>query len=257
MRRYVVLTTATSATVFEDDSTRLLSTWADESPRLDFGSRALQGQSACFGRRVDLSKQLRGVLMDLPDSRLLVAMMVGKNSIADDLVFPSRTGTVLKPDNIAPRYVEPALAKSGIRRVRFHDMRHSYGSFLIQDGASLAYVASQMGHSNIQITVDTYGHLIPGADIAWVDRLDAPSAQQQNATHVQPTTGMAKQEDAQLVKKKWLPPRDSNPDMLIQSPTKPSTGQSVTDATSANSGKVLQNPQAPRKQTDCRGEEKL
>ena len=34
----------------------------------------------------------------------------------------------------------------------------------------------QMGHSSIQITVDTYGHLIPGADIAWVDRLDSVAA---------------------------------------------------------------------------------
>ncbi len=32
---------------------------------------------------------------------------------------------------------------------------------------SLAYVKDQMGHSSIQITVDTYGHLIPGADLAW------------------------------------------------------------------------------------------
>jgi integrase len=47
----------------------------------------------------------------------------------------------------------------------FHDMRHTFGSLLIQDGASLAYVRDQMGHSSIQITADIYGHLIPGADI--------------------------------------------------------------------------------------------
>jgi hypothetical protein len=39
-----------------------------------------------------------------------------------------------------------------------------------------------MGHGSIQVTVDTYGHLIPGADIAWVDRLDTKIAPQQNAT---------------------------------------------------------------------------
>jgi integrase len=168
-------------------------------------------------RRVDLSKQLRGVLMDLRDSRLLAAMMAGNTSIADELVFPSRAGTVLKPDNIAPRYMAPALAKAGLRHFRFHDLRHTFGSLLIHDGASLTYVKEQMGHSSIQITVDTYGHLIPGADIAWIDRLDAPSAQQQHATQVQPASEEAKQEDVQLVERNWLPPRDSNPDMLIQS----------------------------------------
>ncbi len=33
-----------------------------------------------------------------------------------------------------------------------------------------------MGHSSIQITVDTYGHLIPGADVKWIDRLDSETS---------------------------------------------------------------------------------
>jgi CheY-like chemotaxis protein len=72
-----------------------------------------------------------------------------------------------------------------ICRFRFHDLRHTYGSLLIQDGAPLAYVKEQMGHSSIQITVDAYGHLIPAADIAWVDRLDSKTTPQQNAPHAQ------------------------------------------------------------------------
>lgn len=41
------------------------------------------------------------------------------------------------------------------------------------------------GSRSIQITVDTYGHLVPGADISWADRLDAAAATQQNATPAQ------------------------------------------------------------------------
>ena len=63
--------------------------------------------------------------------------------------------------------MEPALEKAGLRRFRFHDLRRTFGSLFIQDGASLPYVKDQMGHSSIQITVDTNEHLIPGADIAW------------------------------------------------------------------------------------------
>src|SRR6266480_5720464 len=73
-------------------------------------------------RRVDLSKQLRAKLIDLRDTRLLTAMMAGKSSIADDLVFPSQAGTAIKADNIVPRYMEPALEKAGLRRFRFHDL---------------------------------------------------------------------------------------------------------------------------------------
>ena len=71
----------------------------------------------------------------------------------------------------------PILEHAGLRRIRFHDLRHTFGSLLIQGGASLAYVKEQMGHSSIQVTVDIYGHLIPGADISCVDRLDSPTAQ--------------------------------------------------------------------------------
>ncbi len=57
--------------------------------------------------------------------------------------------------------------------VRVHDLRHTVASRLIANGESLAYVKEQMGHSSIKITVDTYGHLIPGANRAAVDRLDS------------------------------------------------------------------------------------
>jgi Phage integrase family len=52
------------------------------------------------------------------------------------------------------------------------DLRHTFASRLLQNGESPAYVKEQMGHSSIKITVDTYGHLIPGSNKAAVDRLD-------------------------------------------------------------------------------------
>jgi len=42
-----------------------------------------------------------------------------------------------------------------------------------------------MGHSSIQVTVDTYGHLIPGANVNWVDRLDSETSPHQSATNPQ------------------------------------------------------------------------
>jgi len=136
-------------------------------------------------RRVDLSRQLRSVLLELRDSRMLRAFGAGKASILDEFVFPSPEGSVLDPDNLVKRYFLPAIEHAGLRRIRLHDLRHTYGSLLIQSGASLAYVKAQMGHSTIQVTVDTYGHLIPGANVNWVDRLDVASSQQQTATKQQ------------------------------------------------------------------------
>lgn len=45
---------------------------------------------------------------------------------------------------------------------------------LIQAGESLAYVRDQLGHYSIKVTVDTYGHLVPGGNKDAVDRLDDP-----------------------------------------------------------------------------------
>jgi hypothetical protein len=73
-----------------------------------------------------------------------------------------------------------------------------------------------MGHHQIQITVDVYGHLIPGANIAFVDRLDRTSPQK---SAIQPQQSVAAEnlEFAQVFENLWLGGRDSNPDTQIQS----------------------------------------
>jgi integrase len=78
----------------------------------------------------------------------------GKNDVSEELVFRSPEGKILDPDNLYHRVFLPELAKAGIRRIRLHDLRHTFGSLLIQNGASIIYVKDQMGHSSIQVTVD-------------------------------------------------------------------------------------------------------
>ncbi len=143
-------------------------------------------------RRVDLSRDLRKSLLALRDKRLLEAFLKGDQNISDNLVFPSPDGAILDPDNLYHRYFQPVLIKAGLRKIRLHDLRHTFGSLLIQNGASIVYVKEQMGHSSIQVTVDIYGHLIPGANVSFVDSLDqlpeepGKTTPQQNATQAQP-----------------------------------------------------------------------
>jgi integrase len=75
-------------------------------------------------RRVDLSRELRRVLLELRDTRLLAAMMAGKTSIADGLFFLSKAGTVLDPNNLVHYQFLPCLEHAGLRHFRFHDLRH-------------------------------------------------------------------------------------------------------------------------------------
>jgi integrase len=165
-----------------------------------------------LSRRVDMTKQLRTVLEAWKDRALMRAFQAGKTSVTDDLVFPSEDGQPLYPDNIARRYMEPALERAGLRRFRFHDLRHTFGSLLIQAGVSPAYVQKQMGHKSIQVTVDVYSHLIPGDNVGWIDTLDLPAAKTKSATSAhQPHT----QDDAEMEtaasdsKEMLLPPRST------------------------------------------------
>src|SRR5262245_23885763 len=78
-----------------------------------------------------------------------------------DFVFSSERGTPLDADNFRHREFPQALKRAGLRRVRFHDLRHTSTSLLIAQNAHPKYIQAQLGHASIQTTLDRYGHLMP------------------------------------------------------------------------------------------------
>jgi len=122
-------------------------------------------------RRVDMSRQLAAEFDWLRGQRAAEALKKGWPGTLQ-WVFCNEEGKPLWKSNFERRVFHRTLARAGLRRVRFHDLRHTFASRLIQNGESLAYVKDQMGHRSIKVTVDIYGHLVPGANKAAVDRLD-------------------------------------------------------------------------------------
>jgi integrase len=102
-----------------DDSNRYVLVQRNYDPR---SGRFLTPKSN-KPRRVDLSRELRRVLLELRDQRLFEAFERGQESIADDLVFPSEVNTVLEMSNVVRRDFLPLLERAGLRRIRFHDLR--------------------------------------------------------------------------------------------------------------------------------------
>jgi integrase len=78
------------------------------------------------------------------------------------LIFCDKDGSPLDPDVFDSLFAEVRKSASE-PRIRFHDLRHFFASFLIAQGFSPKYVCDQLGHSSIQMTFDTYGHLLPRA----------------------------------------------------------------------------------------------
>ena len=68
----------------------------------------------------------------------------------------------------------PLLVLAGLRHRGIHQLRDTWASLLPMQGESPASVSKQAGHASIKITVDIYGHWIPGANRQAVDRLDDP-----------------------------------------------------------------------------------
>ena len=56
------------------------------------------------------------------------------------------------------RHFNLILKKHGLPHIRFHELRHSYASMLLNDGFTLKDVQEYMGHADIQMTADMYGH---------------------------------------------------------------------------------------------------
>ncbi len=73
-------------------------------------------------------------------------------------------GKLMRPDTLNNGY-KRIRHRAGIdERVRFHDLRHTHATFLLEAGVPMHQVKDRLGHSSIQITVDTYGHLLPASD---------------------------------------------------------------------------------------------
>ena len=72
----------------------------------------------------------------------------------------------------------------GLEGVRLHDARHSHASLMLKAGIHPKIVQERLGHSNIQITLDTYSHVAPGLQEAAAVRFDElvnPSRQKEAA----------------------------------------------------------------------------
>lgn len=66
-----------------------------------------------------------------------------------------------------------AWAAAGLERLTPHECRHTYASLMIAAGVNAKTLSTYMGHANISITLDRYGHLMPGAEREAAAQLDA------------------------------------------------------------------------------------
>jgi integrase len=75
-----------------------------------------------------------------------------------DLIFPNSVGMPLDPSNMRLDF-NRTLKKASLKKVRFHDLRHTAASLMLNHGVPVIVVSKRLGHAKPSITLDVYGHL--------------------------------------------------------------------------------------------------
>ena len=121
-------------------------------------------------RYVDLSYQLRIALRLWRRQQRRVWLKTGRPF--PDWVFASVTGTALDEANVRKAF-NRILDTAELDRRGPHQMRHTFASLLLKDGAPITYVSRQLGHKDASITLRVYAHWLPDASReSLVDGLD-------------------------------------------------------------------------------------
>ncbi|MFR0031449.1 MAG: tyrosine-type recombinase/integrase [Coprococcus phoceensis] len=74
------------------------------------------------------------------------------------VVFAKADGSFEDPREVLRRF-HKILKKAGVRKCRFHDLRHTFASILINEGESMKVIQELLGHSTITTTMDIYSHV--------------------------------------------------------------------------------------------------
>ena len=96
-------------------------------------------------------------------------MRVGVRLTDQTHVVAQVDGQPLQPNSLTPKFVRLLAKVSDQPRIRFHDLRHTHATHLLANNVHPKVAQERLGHSSVGITLDLYGHVLPGM------RADAPA----------------------------------------------------------------------------------
>ncbi len=89
----------------------------------------------------------------------------------NDMIFPSSKGTPMDPSNLYHNF-KRLLIEAGLPDIRFHDLRHTAATLMLQQGIHPKVVQERLGHSDISMTLNTYSHVLPVMQDEAAEKLD-------------------------------------------------------------------------------------
>lgn len=77
------------------------------------------------------------------------------------LVFSREDGSPIHPDSLSKQF-EAAVTRSGVPRIRLHDLRHTHATIALQAGVPVKVISERLGHESAAFTLQQYAHVMPG-----------------------------------------------------------------------------------------------
>ena len=123
-------------------------------------------------RTIKLGAQTVEVLQGQKERLRTQQASVGDLWEETDHVFPSSVGTPRDPSNVIKEFRQ-ILKKASLPKIRFHDLRHTAASLMLNNGVEVLAVSQRLGHAKPSITLDVYGHLMPSLQKEVAERMDS------------------------------------------------------------------------------------
>lgn len=106
----------------------------------------------------------------IPDTALEV-LKKHLESVEEGLIFTTSTGNPISARNLY-RHYKKVIKKTGLPDIRFHDLRHTHATLLLQAGVNPKVVQERLGHSSVLLTLDTYSHVVPSLQEEAADKVE-------------------------------------------------------------------------------------
>lgn len=99
-------------------------------------------------------------------------LLIGPRWVDTGYLFTSRYGAPVHREHLSS-YFHTILKRVGLRRIRFHDLRHTAATLMLASGVQVHVVSKILGHSSIVTTLDKYGHVIRAMEERTIDIISA------------------------------------------------------------------------------------
>ncbi|MEV6796649.1 tyrosine-type recombinase/integrase [Streptomyces sp. NPDC051320] len=122
------------------------------------GLTVLHTKTRASERRIALPTECINSLKIHQEQQRVARQTAGPDGTDNGLVFTTPNGKPLDPTNLTRRF-RRLLHKAGLRTIRFHDLRHSTATLLLEQGVDLVVIKELLGHAHIGVTAGVYAHV--------------------------------------------------------------------------------------------------